>query len=443
MGGRAGCRPLQAGQPSRDRRPQRALARRCGRRRDGHRADRGEVPGVRVAHRAPRRPRRRGARRRVRRAAGRGHRCPDAHRRRHGQGQGRALHGEREELARRGARPGGPRARPGGPVVSTIEQPTDPGTFNAGVLTGFPAAVSGRELADLADTDPRVVLLTADLAAANELAPFADRHPDRFFNVGIAEKNMVTMAGAMAASGLRPFVSTFAPFAGLLCAEQIRMDLAFTQLPVTVLAHHAGVSLSLYGPSHLAIEDLAMMRVLPGMTVACPSDGPSTRSVLRAALAGDGPVYVRTGLGIEGPVYGEEPPTIARGRFQRLSEGTDATVISLGTGTTPALAAVAALTEAGVSVRHLDALYIKPLDTEAILAAARETGRILTVEDHNVIGGLNGAVAETVPRAGLGIRLGAVGFDDVYPPMGPTNILHERAGLTADGIAAAVRSLLA
>src|SRR3712207_6247827 len=442
MGGRAGCRPLQAGQPSRDRRPQRALARRCRRRRHGRRADRGEVPGVRVADRAPRRPRRRGACRRARRAAGRRHRCPDAHRRRHGQGQGRALHGEREELARRGARPGRSRAHPGGPVVSTIEQPVDPGTFNAGILTGFPAAVSGRELADLADTDPRVVLLTADLAAANELAPFADRHPDRFFNVGIAEKNMVTMAGAMAASGLRPFVSTFAPFAGLLCAEQIRMDLAFTQLPVTVLAHHAGVSLSLYCPSHLAIEDLAMMRVLPGMTVACPSDGPSTRAVLRASLAGDGPVYVRTGLGIEGPVY-DDSPTITPGRFQLLSEGTDVTVISLGTCTTPALAAVAALREEGVSVRHLDELYLKPLDTEAILTAARETGRILTVEDHNVIGGLAGAVAETVARAGLGIRLEALGFDDTYPPMGRTDILHERAGLTADGVAAAVRSLLA
>jgi len=178
------------------------------------------------------------------------------------------------------------------------------------------------------------------------------------------------------------------------------------------------------------------------MTVACPSDGPATRAVLRASLAGDGPVYVRTGLGIEGPVY-EEPPTISHGRFQLLGEGTDVTVISLGTCTTPALAAAAALREEGVSVRHLDALYLKPLDTEAILAAARETGRILTVEDHNVIGGLAGAVAETVARAGLGIRLDALGFDDTYPPMGRTDILHARAGLTPDGIATAVRSLLA
>jgi len=326
--------------------------------------------------------------------------------------------------------------------MTSLSSPTDPATFNAGVLSGLPAAVSGHELADLADTNPDIVLLTADLAAANELQPFADRHPDRFFNVGIAEKNMVTMAAAMAATGLRPFVSTFASFAGLLCAEQIRMDLAFTQMPVTVLAHHAGVSLSLFGPSHAAIEDLAMMRSIPGLTVACPSDGQSTRAVLRASLAGDGPVYVRTGLGAEGPVY-KDAPVITPGTFQLLNEGDDVTIISLGPCTTPALHAVAKLSESGISVRHFDALYLKPLDTAAILAAARETRGILTVEDHNLVGGLCAAVAETVARAGIGVRLGALGFDDMYPPMGQVHIVHERADLSIDGIYNAARELLA
>jgi len=326
--------------------------------------------------------------------------------------------------------------------MSNLSSAIDPGTFNASILTGMPAAVSGRELADLADVNPDIVLLTADLAAANELEPFAERHPDRFFNVGIAEKNMVTMAAAMAAAGLRPFVSTFASFAGLLCAEQIRMDLAFTQLPVTVLAHGAGVSLSLYGPSHAAIEDIAVMRSLPGMTVACPSDGPSTRAVLRASLAGDGPVYVRTGFGFEGPVY-DEVPDIKHGAFKLLNDGEDVTLITLGPCTTPALEAVTTLAEAGISVRHLDALYVKPLDTDAILAAARETRAVITVEDHNTIGGLAGAVAETIARAGLGVRLAALGFDDTYPPMGPIDVLHARAGLTSEGICNAVRELLA
>ena len=326
--------------------------------------------------------------------------------------------------------------------MTTLTTATDPATFNASIISGLPAAVSGHELADLADSDERIVLLTADLAAANELEPFARRHPDRFFNVGIAEKNMVTMAAAMAAAGLRPFVSTFASFAGLLCAEQIRMDLAFTQVPVTVLAHGAGVSLSLYGPSHAAIEDIAMMRSIPGMTVACASDGPSSRAVLRASLAGDGPVYLRTGFGFEGPVY-DDVPAVTPGTFQQLRDGDDVTLITLGPCTTPAIEAASRLAEDGISVRHLDALYVKPLDTEAILAAARETRAILTVEDHNIIGGLHGAVCETIARAGLGVRLGALGFDDTYPPMGPIDVLHARAGLTADGMVSAARDLLA
>jgi transketolase len=321
-------------------------------------------------------------------------------------------------------------------------QPTDPATWNAkSLLPLLQALVSGEELADIADSREEVVLLTADLAAANNLQPFIDRHPDRFFNVGIAEKNMFTVAAAMAASGLRPFVSTFASFAGVLCAEQIRMDLAFTQLPVTVLAHHAGVSLSLYGPSHLAIEDIAMMRAIPGLTIACPSDGPSTRAVLRASLDQNGPTYVRTGLGIEGPVY-DEPPAVTPGRFNRLADGDAATIIALGPCSGPARQAVEALAAQGIKARLLDALYLKPLDSDAILAAARETGAIVTVEDHSIVGGLAGAVAETVARAGVAVPLSALGFDDRYPPMGPTNIIHERSGLTADGIASAVRAII-
>lgn len=330
----------------------------------------------------------------------------------------------------------GDRAEPGAPAF------TDPATWDAvSILPLLHAMVAADELADIADTRDDVILLTADLMTANRLGDFATRHPDRFVNVGIAEHNMISMAAGLAACGFRPYVSTFASFAGVLGAEQIRTDLAFTGMPVRVLAHHAGVALGFYGTSHFAIEDLAFMRAIAGLVVTSVSDGPCTRAVIRETLDHPGPVYIRTGFGIEGPVY-DEPPALERGRFVRVREGTDATVIATGIGVAAAKAAAEQLAGEGIDVAVLDAVYIKPFDEQGVLDAARATGAILTVEEHSVIGGLGGAVAEVLATAGESPRLRRHGFPDEFPPMGQTNLIHERYGLTPDGVAAQVRELI-
>src|SRR3954454_2791332 len=167
--------------------------------------------------------------------------------------------------------------------------------------------VAGEELAAIADADPRIVVLTADLKFSNRTVEFEERHPERFFNVGIGEQNMVTTAAGMATFGLVPYVSTFASFVGLLGAEQMRTDLAYPGLPVRVLAHHAGISLGFYGTSHHATEDLGLLRSMAEMTVVCPCDATATAWALRATVDHDGPVYFRLGRGREPAVYDDQP----------------------------------------------------------------------------------------------------------------------------------------
>ncbi len=177
----------------------------------------------------------------------------------------------------------------------------------------IPTFIAGEELADLADADERVVVLTADLASAGRTIDFANRHPDRFFNIGVAEQNMVSVAAGMASTGLRPFVSTFAAYLALLCCEQVRTDLAYTQMPVVMLAHHSGMALGYYGTSHHALEDLSAMRGIAGLTVVCAADANELRAILRACLASDGPVYVRMGRGRDPEVYADVPEDFAFG----------------------------------------------------------------------------------------------------------------------------------
>jgi transketolase len=302
--------------------------------------------------------------------------------------------------------------------------------------------VAGEELADMADERDDIVVLTADLMTSNRTSDFAGRHPDRFINVGIAEQNMVSMAAGLAACGRIPYVSTFASFASLLCAEQLRTDLAYPRMPVRVLAHHAGIAMGFYGTSHHAVEDLAVTRSMAGMTVACPSDAAATRALLRATVDVDGPVYIRLGRGREKPVYADVPE-VEVGRFIRTREGDDATIIAAGIGVLAALGAAEALAQDGVSVRVLDAAFVKPLDQEAALAAARETHAVLVVEEHTVLGGLGGAVAETLALAGIGTRFAIHGFADEYALIAPPGQLYRHYGFTADGVAGRLRELLA
>jgi len=308
-------------------------------------------------------------------------------------------------------------------------------------LPGLTSFVAGAELADMVDEGHDIVVVTADLATSNKLTDFADRHPDRFVNVGIAEQNMMSVAAGLAACGHQVFAATFASFASLLCAEHLRTDLAYPGMPVRVLAHHAGISMGFYGTSHHAVEDIAVTRAISGMTVVAPCVAEALRACVRASVDEPGPMYVRMGRGREREVHTELPPLV-RGRFLTVREGTDATVIATGIGVAEAASAADSLAGEGITVRVLDAVYLKPLDTEAVLAAARETGTVVTVEEHNVLGGLGSAVAETITEAGLAVRFAKIGMQDEYAVVAPPSHLYRHYGLTAEAIAARVRGLV-
>lgn len=308
-------------------------------------------------------------------------------------------------------------------------------------VAAIPAFVAGDELADLADTDDRIVVLTADLASANRTTDFKARHPERFVNVGIAEHNMVTMAAGMAAGGLVPFVATFAAFAALMCCEQIRTDCAYPGLPVRVLGHHSGMSMGFYGTSHHSLEDLGVMRTIAGLTVMCATDANHLRAVLRAAVDRPEAMYIRLGRGRDPEVYPEVPP-IEIGRAVPLRDGTDVTLIATGSEVRPALDAAALLAGEGVSARVLDMHTIKPLDEHAVLDAARTTGALVTVEEHNVTGGLGSAVGEVLADHGAGVPFLRHGIPDEHVLIGPPKALYQHYRLDAAGVAAVTQEFL-
>lgn len=305
----------------------------------------------------------------------------------------------------------------------------------------MPAFVLGEELARLACDDPRIAVLTADLASANRTSEFRDRHPARFFNFGIAEKNMVTAAAGMAACGHVPFAATFASFLGILCAEQIRTDCAYPDLPVRLVGTHSGISMGFYGTSHHALEDLAMMRTIAGLTVVCATDAALLRAILRASLDHPGAIYIRLGRGRDPAVYEEPPADFAFGRAIRLREGRDLTLIATGAEVHPALAAADTLADEGVSVRVVDMHTIRPLDEAEVRAAAAETGAVLTVEEHNVTGGLGSAVAEVLVECDR-VPFSRHGVPDEFAPIGPPAALYAHYQLDAGGIASKAMSLL-
>lgn len=305
----------------------------------------------------------------------------------------------------------------------------------------MPAFVLGEELADLAETDPRIVVATADLANSSRTRDFANRHPDRFIDFGIAERNMITAAAGMASCGLVPYVATFASFCGILAAEAIKTDCAYPRMPVRILGHHSGISMGFYGTSHHATEDLGMMRTIADLTVVCAADANQLRAILRASVDHPGAMYIRLGRGRDAPIYDEVSADFAFGKAATLREGTDLTIIATGSQVHASLAAADRLAAEGVSVRVVDMHTIKPLDADAVRAAARETGAILTVEEHNVVGGLGSAVAEVlVEEARVPFR--RHGVMDEFSLIGPPAALYAHYRLDADGVTDVARELL-
>jgi transketolase len=298
-------------------------------------------------------------------------------------------------------------------------------------------------LADLVDAGHPIVVCTADLKHSNGLVRFERRHPERFFQFGISEQNMVSAAAGMATTGLEPYVATFASFLALLCAEQVRTDVAYTGMRVRLVGHHAGISLGFYGTSHHATEDLAVTRAMAGLTVVAPADAAALAAAVRAAAAWPGPIYLRIGRGREPDVYDADALAgFAIGTAIEHGSGRDLTIVATGSTVHPSLAAAAALREAGLDVGVLDVHTVKPLDRDAVTSAAARSARLMTVEEHNVLGGLGGAVAETLADAGAAVPLLRHGLHDEYGLIGPPTHLYRHYRLDADGIAAVAAELL-
>lgn len=305
---------------------------------------------------------------------------------------------------------------------------------------GMPAFVLGEELAELAKTDERIVVATADLASANRTNDFRDIHPERFFNFGIAEKNMITAAAGMAASGMIPYVATFASFAAILGVEQIRTDCAYPRMPVRVIGTHSGMSMGFYGTSHHALEDLGMMRNIADLTVICATDSNHLRAILRASVDHPRAMYIRLGRGRDPEVY-PVVPELTFGRAIRLREGADLTIFATGSQVRAALDAATALGNEGLSARVVDMHTLSDIDRAEVAAAVKDTRAILTVEEHNVTGGLGSGIAELLLDFDR-IPFAKHGIPDRYVEVGPPAALYAHYGLDAAGVAAKAKELM-
>ncbi len=276
-----------------------------------------------------------------------------------------------------------------------------------------------------AERDERIWLLTADLGYS-VLEPFAARFADRFVNVGVAEQNLIGVAAGLAHSGLRPFVYSIANFPTLRCFEQIRNDICYHHANVTIVAVGGGLAYGPQGYTHHGVEDLAVMRALPGMTVVAPGDPMETRLATRALCNADGPKYLRLGKAKE-PVVHPGEPAFALGKAIPVRPGEDLTFITTGGMLADAVAASDDLAKRGIRAGVLSMPTLKPFDTEAIVRAARLSGVILTVEEHSVTGGLGSAVAEALFEAGVQVRFRKLGIPDrPYHLIGSQNFLKQR-----------------
>ena len=298
----------------------------------------------------------------------------------------------------------------------------------------------GKALVELGAENPDIVVLDADLSGSTQTKKFADVYPDRFFNAGIAEANMMGMAAGLAVSGKTVFASSFAMFASGRAYEIIRNSIAYTGANVKICATHAGVTVGEDGASHQCVEDLSLMRTIPGMTVINPADDVSARALIKAAAVYKGPVYIRLGRAAV-PVIYEEGKTFEIGKALRVREGKDAAILATGILVDQALQAAEMLAAEGIECRVVDVHTIKPLDREEVIAAAKNCGCIVTAEEHSVIGGLGSAVAETVCKEAP-CRMAMVGVQDTFGQSGKPAELMEQYGLTAADIVKAVKSCL-
>ena len=296
----------------------------------------------------------------------------------------------------------------------------------------------GAALVELAAEHPELVVLDADLAEATKTIVFKKAYPDRHFDCGIAEANMIGVAAGLSTMGYVPFASSFAMFAAGRAFEQVRNTLGYPECNVKIGATHAGISVGEDGASHQCCEDFALMRSIPGMTVICPADDVEAKAAVKAAFAMQGPVYLRFGR-LAVPVVNDEATyKFEIGKGVTLRDGKDVTIIANGLLVAEALNAAEQLAAEGIDARVINIHTIKPLDTGLVLKAARETGLIITAEEHNIIGGLGEAVCSAVAES-CPVPVRRVGVNDEYGHSGPALKLLEQFGLCAANIAAVTR----
>lgn len=298
----------------------------------------------------------------------------------------------------------------------------------------------GEGLVELGKEFENLVVMDADLSGSTKTGMFAKEYPERFFNMGIAEQNMYGAAAGLALSGKVVCASTFAMFATGRAFEIIRNSIGYTGANVKICASHAGITVGEDGASHQTFEDIALMRTVPGMTVVNPSDAVATKKLLRQIVEMDGPCYFRIGRAAV-PVFYNENDEITLGKGNLLRDGKDVSIIATGIMVSAAYEAAQKLAEEGIDARVIDIHTIKPIDEEIIIKAAEETGAIVTAEEHGVIGGLGDAVAQVVVK-NHPCRMAMIGQQDTFGESGKPDQLLAKYHMTAEDIAAAVKSVL-
>jgi len=300
--------------------------------------------------------------------------------------------------------------------------------------------IFGETVAELANDDPRIVMLDGDVGSSTRADIFEKAHPDRYLQMGIAEQNMLGVAAGLATMGLIPFISTFVSFAVVRPLDQIRVLIAQTGLNVKITPGYAGLFTGQTGMSHIIVDDMSIMRAMPGMVTVSPADDVEAREVLRWAAAYDGPCYVRLVRDPTQRLFGDDY-RFTFGKTVTVREGRDVTLFSTGTQTPRVVDAADLLAADGIDAHVVHVPTIKPLDVAAIVAAAERTGRVITVEEHSVIGGLGGAVAEALSEH-RPTQVNRIGLQDLYPQSGPNDALLEIYGLSAPRVADQVRAIL-
>ena len=329
------------------------------------------------------------------------------------------------------------------PEGSTVTLDFDATSWDmAGSLALSTQLSTGRTLIKLAERGhDDIVVCTADLGRPTQVIDFGRRYPERYFNFGIAERNMIGAAAGLATTGWLPVISNYSFFLALMGLENIRNDICYPNLKLRLVGTHSGIAMGFYGTSHHCNEDIGALRALANLVLMAPCDANAIEAALTATIDHEGPIYFRCGRGRETPVYAE-PPAWRIGGSNRLREGKHATVLAIGVEVAFALEAAALLAQEGIEVEVIDMYSIRPIDEAPILEAAKRHGRLFTAEEHNVTSGFASAVADVLADHGVGARVTRIGLPDSYSILGPPTHLYRHYGMDGAGIAQRLRESL-